>query len=60
VISLLSIWGTYMIAVMVGARVRKLSTTTYLLLGFLVLVQVAVVLAAMFLMDPPSMSRGNH
>ncbi len=55
-IPLAALFGGYLLAVFLGTKVRKLgvgSLTTLILSG---IIQVVIVIASMYLMDPPSMT----
>jgi len=58
--SLVSLFSLYIVAVIVGRRYGGYAFQSRFFLALLALVQVVVVMIAMYLMDPPSMMRGGH
>jgi hypothetical protein len=59
-ISLVTLFAMYIAAALVGKSSGHNTLQTRVLLALIALVQVVVVLVAMFLMDPPSMVKGGH
>ena len=57
-ISLVSLCALYVGAILVGKRQRGHATAFILLL--IAIAQAAIVLTAMFLMDPPALVKGVH
>jgi hypothetical protein len=53
VIPLISISLSYLLAVFIGSRSSRLGGGKYFLLGIFALIQVVIVMIAMFVMDPP-------
>ena len=56
-ISLVSVFVSYMLAVFVGTRSRRIGGNTLFILTLIAVVQVIIVLISMFLMAPPP---GGH
>jgi hypothetical protein len=54
-IPLAALFGGYLLAVLLGARLRRLEGPTVTILFLSGVVQLVIVLASMYLMDPPSM-----
>lgn len=59
-IPLAALFGAYLLSVLIGSRAHRMNGRITLLLLVLSLIQVAVVLAGMFTMDPPSMAPRGH
>jgi len=57
VISLVSLGISYLLAVYIGSRSNGLGSRRYFLLAVIAIVQVVIVMIAMFLMDPPVFKR---
>lgn len=55
-ISLAALFGGYLLAVWLGTRIKKLGGKTLTILVLSGIVQVVIVIASMYMMDPPSMT----
>ncbi len=58
-ISLVAIIGAYVASVFLGSRSDRIGSGVRFVLVLLAVLQVVIILAAMFLMEPPSMARGG-
>jgi hypothetical protein len=59
-ISLVSLFSFYIVAAILGRRIGGDAVRLRVSLPLVALVQVAIVMIAMYVMDPPSMVRGGH
>lgn len=55
-IPLAALFGGYLLAVWLGTRITRLSGRTFTILFLSGVVQIVIVVASMYLMDPPSMA----
>ena len=54
-IALTGLFTFYILSILVGRSTRRSSTLTYTILALVALIQVAIVLAAMYTLEPPKL-----